>query len=175
MNTNTIPDHQVRVFARDDDYFLGVLYSKIHELWSRATGTQLREAESGFRYTPSSTFETFPFPWAPGREPQGDLRVEAIAQAARELVEQRERWLAPQQTSEVSQPDSLNGKAARQTSEVLTKRTLTALYNQRPTWLALAHEKLDRAVFAAYGWPSDLSDEDILARLLSLNLERSAK
>ena len=101
--------------------------------------------------------------------------MEAIAQAARELVEQRERWLAPQQTSEVSQPDSLNGKAARQTSEVLTKRTLTALYNQRPTWLALAHEKLDRAVFAAYGWPSDLSDEEILARLLALNLERSAK
>jgi len=92
------------------------------------------------------------------------------------LVEQRERWLDPQQTSEVSQPDSLNGKAARQTSEVSkTKRTLTALYNQRPTWLALAHEKLDRAVFAAYGWPSDLSDEDILARLLSLNLERSRK
>ena len=182
MNTNTIPDHQVRVLARDDDYFLGVLHSKIHELWSRATGTQLREAESGFRYTPSSTFETFPFPWAPGREPQSDPRVGAIAQAARELVEQRERWLAPTpsalstQTSEVSQPDSLNGKAARQTSEVSkTRRTLTALYNQRPTWLALAHEKLDRAVFAAYGWPSDLSDEDILARLLALNLERSAK
>jgi hypothetical protein len=61
------------------------------------------------------------------------------------------------------------------TSEVSRdkKRTLTNLYNQRPTWLELAHKRLDEAVFAAYGWPSDLSDEGILERLLALNLERS--
>jgi hypothetical protein len=41
-------------------------------------------------------------------------------------------------------------------------------------WLKLAHEKLDKAVFDAYGWPHDLSDEEILARLLALNLERAA-
>ncbi len=46
-------------------------------------GTQLREAESGFRYTPTITFETFPFPWPPGQEPAGDPHVEAIAEAAR--------------------------------------------------------------------------------------------
>jgi len=50
-------------------------------------------------------------------------------------------------------------------------RTLTNLYNQRPTWLDLAHRRLDQAVFAAYGWPTDLSDEDILERLLALNLD----
>jgi hypothetical protein len=54
----------------------------------------------------------------------------------------------------------------------LAKRTLTNLYNERPTWLDLAHRKLDAAVFAAYGWPPDLSDGDILAHLLSLNLSR---
>ena len=58
---------------------------------------------------------------------------------------------------------------------VLKKCTLTNLYNERPTWLALAHEKLDAAVFAAYGWPADLSDDDLLARLLALNLERAGK
>jgi len=47
------------------------------------------------------------------------------------------------------------------------------LYNGRPTWLDLAHKRLDKAVFAAYGWKSDLSDEEILEKLLSLNLERS--
>jgi hypothetical protein len=52
-------------------------------------------------------------------------------------------------------------------------RTLTNLYNQRPTWLDLAHQKLDQAVFAAYGWEADLSDDDILARLLELNLRRT--
>ncbi|MGI8978597.1 MAG: hypothetical protein ACR2FY_05195 [Pirellulaceae bacterium] len=55
----------------------------------------------------------------------------------------------------------------------LKKRTLTNLYNQRPTWLDLAHQKLDAAVFAAYGWPVSLSDDDLLARLLALNLKRS--
>ena len=55
----------------------------------------------------------------------------------------------------------------------MKKRTLTNLYNAHPTWLELAHKKLDEAVFAAYGWPSDLSDEEILERLLALNLERA--
>ena len=58
----------------------------------------------------------------------------------------------------------------------LAKRTLTNLYNQRPTWLAQAHDRLDAAVFAAYGWPQDLSDEQILEKLLALNLHgESAK
>jgi len=56
----------------------------------------------------------------------------------------------------------------------LAKRTLTNLYNQRPAWLALAHEKLDEAVFAAYGWDPGISDDDLLAKLLALNLERAA-
>jgi type II restriction/modification system DNA methylase subunit YeeA len=148
----------VLVFARDDGYFFGVLHSKVHELWARGKGTQLREAESGFRYTPTTTFETFPFPWPPGQEPKNDPRVEAIAQAARELVEKRDAWLNPEGAPE----------------KELKKRTLTNLYNQRPTWLDLAHRKLDEAVLDAYGWPHHLSDEEILARLLALNLERGA-
>lgn len=55
----------------------------------------------------------------------------------------------------------------------LKERTLTKLYNQRPTWLDLAHRKLDEAVFAAYGWEPGISDEEILERLLALNLERA--
>ena len=56
----------------------------------------------------------------------------------------------------------------------LKARTLTALYNERPTWLAHAHGKLDATVAAAYGWPADLNDREILARLLALNLARAA-
>jgi len=58
--------------------------------------------------------------------------------------------------------------------EELAKRTLTKLYNERPTWLANAHRRLDEAVFAAYGWAADLSDDEILAKLLELNLARAA-
>jgi type II restriction/modification system DNA methylase subunit YeeA len=155
-----IPDHAVFAFARADDYFFGVLHSGIHELWARSQGTQVREAESGFRYTPNSTFDTFPFPWPPGTEPseEEDARVKAIADAARELVRLRDAWLNPPGAS----------------PEELKSRTLTNLYNQRPEWLANAHRALDEAVFAAYGWPSDLPKEEILARLLALNHERAA-
>jgi hypothetical protein len=62
-----------------------------------------------------------------------------------------------------------NEEAARQ----LAKRTLTNLYNQRPAWLQHAHRRLDEAVAAAYGWPPDLTDDEILSRLLALNLERA--
>ncbi len=55
----------------------------------------------------------------------------------------------------------------------MKKRTLTNLYNQRPAWLENAHRKLDEAVLAAYGWSADLSDEEILAKLLDLNLQRA--
>jgi len=157
LATSVVPDHQLIVFAREDDYFFGVLHSKVHELWARGTGTQLREAESGFRYTPTTCFETFAFPWPPGQEPAGDPRVAAIAAAARDLVEKRDRWLNPEGANEAE----------------LKQRTLTKLYNERPTWLDLAHRKLDAAVLDAYGWPHDLSDEDILTRLLALNLERA--
>jgi hypothetical protein len=57
----------------------------------------------------------------------------------------------------------------------LGKRTLTNLYNQRPAWLALAHEKLDQAVLAAYGWDPGISDEELLGKLLALNLEHAAQ
>ena len=63
------------MIARQDDYFFGVLHSKAHELWARGQGTQLREASSGQRYTLSTTFETFPFPWPPGQEPKDDPRL----------------------------------------------------------------------------------------------------
>ena len=60
----------------------------------------------------------------------------------------------------------------------LKDRTLTKLYNERTTkhaWLDFAHKKLDAAVAAAYGWPADLPDDEILTRLLALNLERAAE
>lgn len=54
-------------------------------------------------------------------------------------------------------------------------RTLATLYNERPTWLRLAHERLDRVVLDAYGWPPDLADEQVLERLLALNGARAAR
>ncbi len=127
----------------------------------------------------------------------------AIAAAAKELNDLRERWLNPPEWTEtrfLEFPGSVNGPWARfidpktvnaktnvgtvryprleprdaECAATLKKRTLTNLYNERPAWLDLAHRKLDAAVAAAYGWPADLSDEQILEKLLALNLERAA-
>jgi type II restriction/modification system DNA methylase subunit YeeA len=195
----TLPDHQLVVIARSDDYFFGVLHSRIHEVWARAQGTQVRERESGFRYTPTTCLETFPFPLPPGSERTDALRVQAIAAAAKELDELRRNWLNPPDWTreEVLEfPGSVDGPWARyvhdpdargigivrypriaakdaESAVKLKERTLTNLYNQRPTWLALAHEKLDTAVFAAYGWDPSISDEHLLAALLEQNLRRA--
>lgn len=153
---SALADHQLIVFARDDDYFFGVLHSRAHELWALRMGTFMGVGNDP-RYTPTTCFETFPLPWPPGREPKDDLQIEAIAEAAYRLDGLRRNWLNPEGISEAD----------------LKKRTLTNLYNARPTWLQNAHETLDGAVFAAYGWPQDLSDQDVLQNLLALNLERS--
>jgi type II restriction/modification system DNA methylase subunit YeeA len=190
----TLPDSSCFSFARSDDYFLGVLHSRFHEAWALKQGTRL---ETRPRYTPNTCFETFPFPRAtPAQEA-------AIAAAAKELNALRERWLNPPewtQTHTLTFPGSAAGPWARyidpQTVDPQTgigtvryprleprdadcaanlkKRTLTNLYNERPAWLALAHQTLDAAVAAAYGWPADMSDDEILARLLELNLARAA-
>ena len=157
IDGDVLPDTTVVAFARDDDYFFGILQSRIHTAWADAAGSQLRESESANRYTPTTCFETFPFP-----EPT-DQQQAAIATAAAELNRLRENW---------RNPVDLFGNPALNADQ-LRRRTLTNLYNEYPTWLAHAHATLDAAVAAAYGWPTDLADGDILERLLALNLERA--
>jgi type II restriction/modification system DNA methylase subunit YeeA len=155
----TLADSRVVVIARQDEYFLGLLESILHKTWSLASSSR-HGVGNDITYNIESCFDTFPFPWPPGKEPseEADPRVKAIADAARSLVRLRDAWLNP---PDIDPRD-------------LPKRTLTNLYNQRPEWLSNAHGALDEAVFAAYGWPSNLSKEEILARLLALNHERAA-
>ncbi len=147
-------------------------------------GTSLEDRP---RYTPSTTFETFPFPDEltpdqPAAAYASDPRAEAIAIASRALVAARDRWLNPpelvQRVAEVVPgfPDRIVPRDEK-AAAVLKTRTLTNLYNTRATpqgaWLDNLHRALDEAVAAAYGWPADLSDDEVLARLLALNLERA--
>ena len=168
--------------ARDDDYAFGVLHSRVHEPWSLRMGTWLGKGNDP-RYTPTTTFETFPFPW-PLNMPDGDLSAEqagyrdAIGAAARALDEARERWLNPPELVR-REPDVVPELPERvlpvdeEAEKVLRKRTLTNLYNDRPVWIENLHADLDRAVLAAYGWPEDIEEDDLLARLLELNVARA--
>jgi type II restriction/modification system DNA methylase subunit YeeA len=181
MHPTLLPDSATVAIGREDEVSFGILHSHFHAAWALRLGTSLEDRP---RYTPSTTFETFPFPEGltpnqPAAEYAYDPRAVAIAEAARRLNELREAWLNPpdlvERVPEVVPgfPDRIapvNAKAAA----ILTKRTLTNLYNERPAWLDNAHRELDAAVATAYGWPADISEEDALARLLDLNRERAA-
>ncbi|HEY8139380.1 MAG TPA: hypothetical protein VIF61_16170 [Methylocystis sp.] len=102
------------------------------------------------------------------------------AKAAKKLDDLRRAWLNPPDLVDIvpevvpGYPDRILPKTAEAAAKLKT-RTLTNLYNVRPSWLNSAHAELDRAVASAYGWPEDISTEDALARLLALNLERAEK
>jgi len=179
-----LPDSRVNVIARDDDTTFGILHSRFHEIWSLRLGGW-HGVGNDPQYTPRMGFETFPFPEGltpnrPAAEYAGDPRAITIAETARRLYELREAWLNPPDLVE-RVPEVVPGFPDRivpvspKAALILKKRTLTNLYNERPAWLDNAHRELDAAVAAAYGWPADISEEDALARLLALNLERAGR
>jgi type II restriction/modification system DNA methylase subunit YeeA len=175
-----LPDKNLQVIVRDDDVTFGILSSHIHKIWALRQGSSLEDRP---RYTPTSTFETFPFPvgLSPNIEAAkfaSDERAQAISQSAKRLNDLRENWLNPPdlviRTQECVQgyPDRLLPKDGGAKLE-LEKRTLTNLYNSNPSWLQHAHRFLDEAVAAAYGWEWPLTDDEVLGRLLELNLRRA--
>ena len=176
LDARICPDHQLIVIARDDDTTFGILHSRFHEAWSLRLGTSLEDRP---RYTPTTTFETFPFPEGlspniPASDYVNDPRAVAIAEAARRLVELRDRWLNPPEWVEwVDEPVAGYPKRPVPRDEAmakeLKKRTLTNLYNDRPQWLDDAHKALDAAVAAAYGWEADIGEDEAMGELLERN------
>lgn len=175
------PHQTVIAIARDDDTTFGIVHSRFHEAWSLRLGTSLEDRP---RYTPSTTFETFPFPegLTPDRPAAFyalDPRAVGIAAAAWHLDDLRRKWLNPTDLVRLV-PEVMPGFPDRMlpinesAALALKTRTLTNLYNERPAWLDNAHRNLDAAVALAYGWPADISDEDALGRLLEINLARAA-
>ena len=179
LEASVCPDSALIVFARDDDVTFGILHSRFHRAWSLRLGTSLEDRP---RYTPTTSFETFPFPMGltpdmPVTEYDNDMSSD-IAKAARQLDERRNHWLNPPELVEwVSEP--VRGYPKRPVAinedakEKLKNRTLTNLYNEYPQWLSDAHKAIDDAVAGAYGWAVDISEEDALAELLQLNLHMS--
>ena len=193
-NGIVMPDDGIVVIASDDDTTFGILHSRFHELWSLGLCTWMGKGNDP-RYTPTTCFETFPFPehLTPldtankgqcASDTQADsAAAKAIAEAAVKLNQLRENWLNPPEwvdwviTPEEEKAGCPKRPVAKPGYEAdIKKRTLTNLYNARPAWLDMAHKTLDKTVAAAYGWEDytpDLSDGEILHRLLALNLKRS--
>ena len=184
--------------ASASDTTLGLLSSRIHLVWALANASIHGDGDEGGRptYNNASCFQTFPFPTGltprdtapspPAPPASGRASVaENIAAAARRLNELREAWLNPVEWVDwvISAEEEKAGFPKRPIAKPgheaeLKKRTLTNLYNARPAWLDLAHKALDQAVATAYGWTdyvAEMPDDEILRRLLVLNLERAAQ
>ena len=181
LRSAILPDKRLIVIARDDDTCFGIISSRIHKLWALRFGSTLEDRPC---YTPTTCFETFPFPrgLTPNLKPADYANPHAaeIAAAAERLNELREAWLTPPEwvdrvpEAAPGYPDRIVAKPGHEVD--LKKRTLTNLYNAHPAWLVNAHNDLDRAVADAYGWTDyapAMQDEEILRRLLALNRART--
>lgn len=175
-----LADKNLIVIARDDDTTFGILHSRFHEIWSLRLGTSLEDRP---RYTSTTTFATFPFPEGltpdmPAAAYATHRHARRIAAAAEQLAALRDNWLNPSELIR-REPEVAPGFPERivpvssEAGLVLRRRTLTDLYNERPTWLANAHRALDEAVAAAYGLDPDVADDALLSHLLALNRARS--
>ena len=179
LDARVCPDSKVIIIARDDDTTFGILHSRFHESWSLRLCSWHGVGNDPV-YNPTTVLQTFPFPDGlspdvPAADYAKDSRAVAIAEAARRLVELRDRWLNPPEWVEwVDEPVPGYPKRPIARDDVVAKqlrvRTLTDLYNARPQWLADAHAALDAAVAVAYEWDAGISEDDVLRKLLIRNL-----
>ena len=167
----SLPSDRLVIIADSKDDMFGIVNSLIHTQWAEHLGGH-HGTGNDLTYNPSTTFETFPFP-RPTLE-----QAEAVARAARYLETVRSFLKTKRAPSK---------KADAATSEQDKTITLTGMYNMLSEYratgkeavagvstLADAHDDLDKAVAAAYGWDWPLSEDEVLSRLLTLNLERAA-
>jgi type II restriction/modification system DNA methylase subunit YeeA len=179
---SVVPDSRLYAIAREDDAAFGILHSRFHEAWSLVT-CSWHGVGNDPTYNAHSCFETFPFPEGltpdtPAAEYADDPRAQEIATVAKRLNILRDNWLNPPDLV-LHVPEVVQGYPRRilpkddAAADVLKQRTLTNLYNERPVWLENAHRDLDEAVAHAYGWRPDMPDDEMLTKLLALNLERA--
>jgi hypothetical protein len=164
LDATILPDNMLVAIGLDDAFVLGVLSSKIHVVWTAAQGGTLEDRP---RYTKSKCFDPFPFPAASDRQKQ---RVRAIAE---ELDAHRKRVLEENShltlTGLYNVLELLRAGTAPKDLETADRRIFD---DGLVLIMKEMHDNLDAAVADAYGWPSDLSENEILVRLVALNRER---
>ena len=165
MSREIIPDNKLIVISSDDSFVLGILHSKIHLTWYLANAGMLGVYDREAVYVKSKAFEPYPFPST------GELlksRIRAIAEELDAFRKERQKehpHLTLTQMYNVLEKLKANA-ALDEDDERIKKEGLVLILKE-------LHEKLDALVFEAYGWPSTLSDEQILEKLVALNHERA--
>ena len=189
LDAEILPDNMLVAIAFEDNFHLGILSSHIHVIWALAQGALLGPTP---RYSKSRCFDPFPFPDADASTKE---RITELAEAIdkhRKDVQAAHPEITLTQMYNVLEKVKDPSRLAPQGEGANTPHAEVAA--QRPSKhndltnderrifddaliliLKERHEELDVAVAAAYGWPADLSDDEILGRLVALNKQRAAE
>ncbi len=158
------PEHKLVVTGSADPWILGCLSSRVHVVWALAAGGRLGVGNDPV-YAKTACFEPFPFPDA------ADAKRPRIAELAEQLDTHRKRQQALHPDLTVTGMYNVleklrSGEALTAKEKLIHERGLVSVLKQ-------IHDDLDAAVFDAYSWPHNLTDEQILERLVALNAERA--
>ncbi|MEI6564882.1 MAG: DNA methyltransferase [bacterium] len=164
LDESILPDNMLVNIALDDAHILGVLSSRLHTCWALATGGILGPTP---RYNKTRCFETFPFP----------VVAEAQKTRIRDLAEQLDAHRKRQQAEhpDLTMTGMYNVLEKLRANAALTDAERKIHEEGLVSVLKQLHDDLDAAVFAAYGWPTTLTDQQILEKLVALNAERAAE
>lgn len=169
-----LPSNKIVAVAREDDATMGVMSSTFHLVWAERMSTR-HGVGNDPSYNPQTCFQTFPFPHGV-LEQLNDPKVQAIAKAAKALLDGRENWQNPSHmvdhVNEVipGLPQRIVPKPGME--KAWKKLSLKSLYDAKPSWLTILQNDLDEAVAEAYGWSWPLTKEEILHHLFALNAVR---
>ncbi|MDO7887681.1 class I SAM-dependent DNA methyltransferase [Hymenobacter cheonanensis] len=163
LDATTAADHMIVALALDDAFHLGILSSKIHTLWAFSAGGKMGVGNDS-RYNSSRCFQPFPFPAAT------EIQQARIRELAEALDAHRKRQQV--QHPSLALTDLYNVVEKLRAGQPLTAKE-QATHEQGLAAVVLSlHQQLDAAVAEAYCWPTDLSEADILTRLVQLNHQR---
>ncbi|HIJ95957.1 MAG TPA: class I SAM-dependent DNA methyltransferase [Desulfuromonadales bacterium] len=163
LESNILPDDKLIAIATDDAFVLGVLSSRLHIDWALITGGHLGVGNDPI-YNKTKCFDAFPFPTASNEQ------IEKVRSIAESLDAHRKAQQALHPDLGIT--DMYNVLEKLRAGATLTEKERSTHDKGLVTLLKKYHDDLDTAVFAAYGWPETLTDEQILESLVALNLER---
>jgi hypothetical protein len=162
-----LPDNMLIAIATDDAANLGILSSRIHVVWALRAGGWLGVGNDP-RYSKSRCFDPFPFPDA------NNIQKQTIRVVAEELDAHRKGVLAEHRHLTLTGLyNVLEMLRAGIKPDDFDEDDRTIFDDGLVLIMKELHDKIDVAVAEAYGWSVDLTDEEILTRLVALNKERS--
>ncbi len=166
LEAAVIPDHKLYAIASDDAAYLGILSSRVHQVWALSSGGNMGVGNDP-TWTNTTCFIPFPFP-----DPPEDLKVR-IRKLGERLDGHRKEVL--EKHSQLTMTGLYNVLENIRAENPLTEAERDIYDAGLVGVLRRIHDDLDAAVAEAYGWPGDLGDEAILERLVALNHERAAE